>query len=241
MQYFFILMMVAFSATSAVAQTSSDTSLQLLEQIRILQLKNEATSKQIELEADQWRLEQERKHLDAEKARQRSEQSEQLERAETLAAKALKISEDAADDYRQDMLLQEARSANGKYLLLFFAVVGLIAYFSIHSSLKDGGMKKGQKIGVLVMSISLFLFLLTLTLAEGWVAQIDIFQNIMSTLRISYFPEYNSEFAPKKIDFSAKYLLIVLLGVFLYGFLVFVGVFSIRDELKSNVDMHDKL
>lgn len=236
MQHFFALITFLFSAFGATAQTSSDVSQQLFEQVRALQIQNESVLKRMEMEESLRRLEQERERIEAERDRQNAEMLEQQEAAEALVAKAIRVSEEAADDQRRELLLQEVKAINRIYALFVIFVICLIGYLAVRGSLKDGGMRRYQKFGILVMSISLFLFILTLTLSDGWVAQIDLFQNIMSTLRIAYFPEYESAIAPRRIDFSAKYLLVVLFGGFLYGFLVFVGVFPGWDKSSERAD-----
>lgn len=91
-------------------------------------------------------------------------------------------------------------------------------------------MDENQKYGVVTMVVSFLLMLLALMLSEGWSQQMGFLENLMYVMRIQLFSyetgevSYGANLEEYHIDISTKYVELILLSTFAYGFTTYLGI-----------------
>ena len=85
-------------------------------------------------------------------------------------------------------------------------------------------MKYEQKFGVMIMVCALLTGVLAVAISEDWNPRFDTLQNILMLLRVKLFPESDTLYGPKMIDVPTKYVLVLLLAIFAYGFTTYLEI-----------------
>ncbi len=223
------LLMIAMSPVAiSIADESSDVWLQKME--------DQNREAQLQLEKSQLEMQRMNAEMDAFIAkRQQEELLNNAKQAAKAQEEAAQRAEEAADEVR--IQLQQAEVKN-KNLLFFVGIILLSASFLgivVRKYKKGVVMKYHEKFGIVVVLVCGLLILFALMIAEGWNSRVDFISNFMMLLQIRMFPDvdgclgYGCKFT---IDFPAKYAVLCLLALAIYGFTTYLGI---TPALKRNV------
>jgi flagellar biosynthesis GTPase FlhF len=233
----FYLFIVINSLNTAYAEDSAQDWFKIRE---IQNRESELDVERSELELMKMELETERLNMLKKASESEDELNERLEQAEQELNERLeqtqqdlqeklneaKEAEEAAYDALSKIEQTDVKHKNQLYLGVFFASIIIFLLRVVRKSKNGSFMKDYEKYGIIIILSSILLILFCLIISAPWEERLDLFQNLMTELKITFYAydedcKFNCTYM---IDFPSKYAILLLLTTASYGFTTYLGI-----------------
>lgn len=183
-----------------------------------------AETDRIEASTERMRAASERINAEIEARAAEDRAREAAARQEAITAAAAEKHQEEIDDLRDEIARASVKTKNNLYLVGFVAALAGFGLVVAKIGRKGVPMKENEKVGLVIVIVSIVLTLLSLIISDGWAYNLDILSNLMMTLKIQLFADHPYPPRDFLVDFPTKYMVFGCFCFAAYGVTTYLGI-----------------
>lgn len=229
MRYWFSLLILVIFCPLALAQDVNINIQQQADRLQLQQLQQELETSRMQAQTESMqrntaRMLTEIQQMDSESKQSKPESMFEIMARHNAQREAERKAQEAISIVEENKQIEAAKQADMAYMFVVIAMPLIFGFYLANKVKKGMLMKHEEKFGVLLIVASALSGIAAIVISDGWVAHMDVLQNLMLTLRFRLLPDGDSIYSPATIDFPTKYVLLFLVTVAAYGFTTYLGI-----------------